>query len=271
MGGGKVLAHAAVVDDDGKPVKGVSVAFRKDGKDTGRSVRVDDDGVATKEISLKVGEESLVKVTVVGKPHVTDANLITPEAKKRRATTPAEMILSALFLAIVATASYMAGQVGVFTIGLIGAIVIMVAGGEFMRKIQDNDWIFYMMRRITIFAFLIFLLGLWVDPPELNPVKAIGNQLKQAMSTELKDPWADERWFSFTEGFFDGWGRTSIFFLIWMIIAYPVSFWDDWKAKRKAAEKEGKKSFLKKGLEIFVGEGIGELLWQPIEWLFKKK
>lgn len=268
QGGGKVIAHAQVDKDDDTPQKGVSVVFTKNGKAAGGQCRVDDDGLATKELTLKVGERTSVTATVAGKRHVTATEVITPEHAKRRATTTTELIISFLFLAVVMTVSYMNGYVGVLFLGLTGALGIMLLqsrgdGEEFVDRLSNNDWVFYTMRGLAIFAFLMFLLGLWVDPPELNPIKAIGNQLKEAMSTELENPWANERWFNST-GFFDGWGMTSLFFLFWMILAYPVSFWDDWVAKSKASTKENK-GIIRWLVGTFVHEGVAEALWFPFK------
>jgi len=246
-GAGQVEAEATVVKDDLTPKTGVTVALRVNGRAVG-SCQVNDQGVATKQLKLRVGELARVTASVVGLSHLIATDDVTPEAKKRREATATELIISCLFIAVVATASYMSGQIGVFLLGLLGAMVIMFRqtradGGdveEFVGRLQNNDWIFHTMRGIAIFGFLMFLLGLWVDPPELNPIKAIGNQLKDMVSTKLKDPWANERWFSFT-GFFDGWGRTALFFLFWTAVSYPVSFWDDWVAKRKEAAKTGDK------------------------------
>jgi len=235
-GGGKITAHATVVKDDDMPQKGVSVTFKLGGKATGASVRVDDDGLASKELKAKIGVATQVTASVVGKPHVAASEIITLDAAKRRSATPTELIISCLFLAVVATASYMTSHLSVLLIGLVGTLAILFIGSsdgkDFVKRLQNNDWIFYTMRGITIFAFLMFLIGLWVDPPELNPVKALGNQLKDMVSTELEDPWANERWFNFT-GFFTGWWKTALFFLFWTALAYPVSFWDEMKNHKK--------------------------------------
>jgi len=262
-GEGKVDAIAKVLNDDGTPAKGVSVTFRKNNRDAGKSARCDDDGDATKELTLPVSVPCDITATVVNKRHITTTSTVTPEAKKRRPNTTTELIISILFLAVVGTASSMAGQAGMFFFGLFGAIGIMFLlssdGEEFVERLQNNDWIFYTIRGIAIFAFLMFLVGLWVDPPELNPIKAIGNQLNDLVSTKLEDPWANERW-NF-KGFFDGWGRTALFFLFWMVIAYPVSFWDDWVAKARSGSEKKSHGILHWLFTRFVHEGVGEAIW----------
>ena len=61
-----------------------------------------------------------------------------------------------------------------------------------------------------------------------------------------------------------GWGDATLFYLLCLIPAFVVSFWDEVKEKVTVGGDS------KKGLVArFVDEGIGELLWLPIKKLFK--
>lgn len=243
-GGGKATAHATVTKDDGSPQKNVSVTFRVNKKDTGRPARVDDDGIATKELRFKIGEKSSVSATVVGSPHVATQEDIIPERAKRRPTTWIEWAISGLFLIVVLKFGYTA----ITVVGLIITMMILFArafhvtaksGGdetdirkEFVARVQNNNWVFYTMFWLMIFSITFWVLGLNGKPiPEMNPLKALGGAIKDMVAPPPTDPWVNDGW-NFTNillGDEGGWGKAAFSFLVWTLLAYPVSFWDEIK------------------------------------------
>ena len=246
-GAGSVSAHATVTKDDDSPQKGVSVTLKVNGKSVGAPVRVDDDGNAHKELKLKVGEESRVTAFVTGKPHVSTHEDITPAKKKRRKTTWLEWVISGIFLIAALKWSYTTFTV----VGLLSAIAILFFGAsikakkkgddpldKFTEMIQDNNWVYYTFFWLFIGSLVIWLIGLVGQPlPEMNPIKYGLGKLKDAVAPPPYDPYANDGLGSSITRFFlgnkGGWGSAAFTYFWWTVLAYPVSFWDDWKESRK--------------------------------------
>ena len=199
-----------------------------------------------------------------------DASEFAPTPKKKvRPTGWKEWLGTVIFMIVVLKFGY----TGLAFAGFLTAIVVMAVGAMggygFLQKLQNNNWVFWAMFWLTIASLLFWLLGLEGNPlPEINPVTVIKEKIKEG-PRPLVDPWADDgldkKLTGFLLGSEGGWFKATISFAIWTIIAYPICFWDDWRAKAKErAAKGGGKGLLGILGEIFVKEGIGTAMWKPL-------
>jgi hypothetical protein len=195
----------------------------------------------------------------------------TPRTPSTRPTNGVEWIISILFLLVVLKMSYTAFTV----VGLIATIAIMFALAQgnkrrFLKLLGNNDWVLFSMIGLAVVSFLIALLGTSGSPlPNLNPFKWAWGELKDTVMPPAKNPYANDGigpWIrTFLLGEDGGWWTAAVQYGIWSLVAYPVSRWDNWKAKRQEElEKRGHKGgFIAGLLHIVVHEIIGEALLSP--------
>ena len=199
----------------------------------------------------------------------------------RRPTNGIEWVISIIFLILVL-------KFGYTTLTVVGLIITMIVllvasmldddNGDtkegFVKRVTDNNWVYYTMLSLFVLSLVIYLLSFTGKPlPEMNPLKYAWGLLKDTVVPPPVDPWTNQRWGNWITALLLGengsWRGATFTFGLWTLLARPVSFWDDWSAKRKEAkEKAGHKGGLVSWLfNQFVNEGIGEALWAP----FKKK
>ena len=238
-------------------MRSCNVRVTVDGK-AKKPASVDRTGIATSEAGkLRVGRH-VIRVEVLGaNPLVVDERTITIKTA-RRPTNGIEWVFSLILLFVVLKYGYTAMTV----VGLIGTIGVLLVASimddedtleTFWKKISNNDWVYYMMRAITILSFVLWLTSL----ESLNPLKMVFSAKRH-----LVDPYANDGWRYFLIGK-AGWGSVALSFLRWTFLAYPISFWDNWFASRKANATKATKTggIAKWFLHVFVGEGVGEAMW----------
>jgi len=162
---------------------------------------------------------------------------------ERRPTHWVEWIISGIFLIVVLKFGYTTLTV----VGLIFTMIVLLIGaimeggdtlGEFEKKVANNNWVYYTMLWLMVSSFVIWLLGIdSVALPEMNPLKFVARQLKDAVIRPPADPYANDGFggsithFIFRNG--GGWGKAALSFLLWTLFAYPISFWDEVKNHKK--------------------------------------
>lgn len=197
----------------------------------------------------------------------------------RRETTFVEWIISGIFLLLVLKFGYTTLMV----VGLIitmGVLLVGAAlendhkgfGNAFWRKVSNNNWVYYTMLWLMISSFVFYLLSFnGIALPEINPLKYIWGEIKDAVAPPLVDPWANDEFrtrvtnFVFRNG--GTWGRAAFSFAVWTLIARPVSFWDDWVARRKARQEKEKGGSGGSGLSLssFLRKEIPfQILWDIV-------
>lgn len=275
--GETVVANAAVTRLGGQPMRTGNVRFSVDGKAKKVEPVNGKTGVAIADLGhLKPGEYT-VTAEYLGAATPVTTTVHHHVHSHRRPTTGIEWIATAIFLILALKFGYTAlTVVGLFiTMGVLFIGAVMADGHpkkEFMNKLKNNNWVFYTMLWLFLFCLVMFLFGLTSQPlPEVNPFKIILNWFMGTVTNAPADPYAKYRWgpwlTSLLLGNEGGWFKAMISFLIWTLIAYPVSFWDDYVAKRKERKEHGQGKH-SGGLvswlwERFVNEGIGEFLWSP--------
>ena len=213
-----------------------------------------------------------------------EENEIAPDGvneKPRRPATLMEWIISGLFLIVVLKFGYttlvVVGLIATMGVLLIGAVLKSEnrdeVGKNFLAKIQDNNWVFYTMFFLTVASVIFWLLGLSGAPlPEMNPLKYVWGEIKDTVAPPPINPWANDGW-SFTRLFLGnegGWGGAALSFFFFTIVAYPVSFWDDWKdGWRKRAEKGVKRHWVVRIAKFLLEDLLSEEFWRFLG-VFKK-
>ena len=140
---------------------------------------------------------------------------------------------------------------------------------NFLAQLRNNNWVLR-----TSFGMLLGVIFLWwADPTapkfELNPVNIVlnwGKELAAQVVPSLEDPlgrisfWATINKFFFGKGVM-GWGVLT--FHLWAtFVAIFVSKWDETIAGLKGTSSSG-------GLKKIFGQHVvGEVLTQPLEWIW---
>lgn len=254
---GVVTVYSAVTRTGGLPQRSCNVRVSIDGK-AKKPSPVDKTGIATTDLGkLKVGR-CVIRAEVLGaNPPAVDERTITI-GSSRRATKGTEWFASLVLLFAVLRFGYTTLAV----VSLVSTIIVLFVASvmddedtpqAFLRKITNNDWVYYMMRTVTLVCFVIWITSL----ESLNPLKVM-----LPTKSQLTDPWANDGWKYFFIGE-AGWREVTFSFLRWTLLAYPISFWDNWFAARKAnAAKATKTGGIGRWLlHVFIGEGVGEALW----------
>ncbi len=271
-GGGKVTAHVAVVNDDGTKAKG-AVAFLKGARGAGQA-RLDDDGFAERELTLKVGELITITASVVGKPQVRAQEDIIPEKAKKKASTGMEWVLSFLFIIV----AMKFGYTTFIVVGLLATVMILtlsaapgsqdfVVGPNSLTrrawgKLRNNDIVFYTFVSLFLISFVCWL-GTFRGQPitEFNPLEYAVDKLKDAVAPPPTDPWANEGFGSWLTNLLLGnngsWFRATIFFLICLPFAWITSFLDNWLAVLKDIKPGGEKKGVLGGLTRWISGEVG--------------
>jgi hypothetical protein len=146
----------------------------------------------------------------------------------------------------------------------------------FYVKVSNNTWVYYTVLWLFVTSLVIWILSFVGTPlPELNPVKWAWGQLKDAFAPPPADPYTNYRWGRRITRFLlsdeGGWGGAAFSYMLWTLFARPVSFWDDWVAKRKAnREKDGGKggSAIGRAIRFLLGDLAGSEIWKFLGFKF---
>jgi hypothetical protein len=205
--------------------------------------------------------------------HTNTPTTTTPRTPSNRPTNIVEWIISGFFLIVVLKMSYTTFTV----VGLIVTMAVLFAAARgntrhFRRMVANNDWVLFSMVGLAMVSCLIALLGTSGSPlPELNPLKWAWSEIKETVAPRPKNPYANDGigpWIhKFLLGEDGGWWTAAVQYGIWSLIAYPVSRWDNWKAKRlENHEKAGRKGgIIAWFVHLVVHEIIAEAILSPFK------
>jgi hypothetical protein len=278
QGDGNVVAYATVTRDSGLPQRSCNVRVTVDGKGKKPSA-VDKTATATVDLGkLKVGTHIVTAEVIGANPPCETRQTVTVKSA-RRATSWVEWLISGIFLILLLKYSYTTFTV----IGMVVTMGILIVGASLENdregfghalwvKVSNNNWVYYTTLWLFVASLVVWLFSFAGAPlPELNPVKWAWGAVKDTVMPPPVDPWANDGFGGSITRFFlgeGGWGGATFSYMLWTLLARPVSFWDDWVARRKANQKDGKAGLTGGIIKFLLGDLAGSELWKFLGFKF---